>query len=57
MSSFAISFTAARTRCFFCCQSAPPRRLSFMPESSLGPIYFDTMSSWVTGTYSESFLA
>ncbi len=57
ISSLAMSFTAARTRAFCFCHSWPPRRCSFTPASSLGPMYLLTMSSWVTGTYRVSLLA
>ena len=57
MSSLAMSFTALRTLVFCRCQSAPPKRLSFTAESSRGPMYLLTRSSWVTGTYKVSFLA
>ena len=57
ISSFAISFTAARTRAFVFCQSCPPNLLNLTVASSLGPIYLDTKSNWVTGTYRVSFFA
>ena len=54
MSSSAISLTAARTLLLAFCHSEPPRRCSLTWASSLGPMYLETMSSWVTGTYRVS---
>ena len=57
ISSRAISRTADRTRDLVFCHSWPPRRCSLTRTSSLVPIYLDTRSSWVTGTYKVSPLS
>jgi len=48
--SFAISFTDVFTLAFAFCHSCEPSLFSFTLEFSPGPMYFDTISSWVTGT-------